>query len=97
MIEKILDKYYTKKVVEQLLDNLLFFYRLDYRLCWKNNKVLIKVKKREHKKEYYKEIFYIPYSDALFYFTHIEDVIKGFKENVKLYLEGGVKNDNKRI
>lgn len=89
MIEKILDKYYTKKVVEQLLDNLLFFYRLDHKVCWTNKKVLIKVKRKQHKKEYYKEIFNIHYSDALFYFTHIEDVIKGFKENIKLYLEKG--------
>lgn len=90
MIEKILDKYYTKKVVEQIKSNMII-YMIDKKFEYKNNCLTVYVKKKLIKNQYYWCIFKMRYEDSLYYFIHIEDVIKEIHKQIKDYIEN---NDN---
>ena len=64
MIEKILDKYYTKKLVELIFNDIVIYY-IDKRVRYEKDFAIIDIKKRKYSEEYYKELVYISYGESL--------------------------------
>lgn len=96
MIEKILDRYYTKKVVDQIKSNMII-YMIDKKFEYKNNCLTVYVKEKQFKDKYYWFIFKMRYEDSIYYLIHIEDVVKEIHKQIKYYLENRGKNDYKGI
>ena len=57
---RVLDKYYTKKLMEELKDYLDVF-NIDKRIVYYKNGATLEIKKRKWRDENYKEIFYCEY------------------------------------
>ena len=82
MIEKILNKYYMKKFLNEI-DDIFVIYLLNHNYIRTKKGIIIKVKPFEYKEEYYREYDFIPYERSLFYFLNIEKYKDRFKEEIE--------------
>ena len=87
MIEKILDKYYTKKLINWIKEDIIL-YNLDFKFTKdkNSNRIYIKCKKRKYKEECYTNIGNIFISDSLFTIFNYDLYIKDLKEKIEKYL-----------
>ena len=84
MIEKILDKYYSKKYLDYV-EHMLYRYDLDYRIETKYGITKIYVKKKKYKD--YEQFFNYSNYNSLGYLINIEENMKMIEKRIKCYLE----------
>lgn len=82
MLEKILDKYFTKKLMTKICDNLYIYY-LDKQVIYHKNYAEFKVKKKKFKEEYYNTIFSICNDESLEAYLNFDEIIKAIKHQIK--------------
>ena len=90
MIEKIIDKYFVKKCIEEIKHHILLNYNLDFKVEHTDSKHFLYVKKRKYKD--YTNIGIIFDSKATLIFVSIDDYWKRLKERIEEYL-GEKEND----
>ena len=88
MIEKILDKYYAKKLIDKLSDDLMI-YSIDKRIKFNKNSFHLEIKKRKYDPEYYKRILILPYDEC---FDIYINRYKEFKKDILSIIEEVLKN-----
>lgn len=86
MIEKILDKYFTKKLKNYASSYLLRWF-IDTKFIEKNNFIELQIKKPHYKDELFKAIYSFNKSDALYYLLHFDQICKELKKCVVDYLK----------
>jgi hypothetical protein len=86
MIDKILDKYYARKVVWYLMDALSVFY-IDKKIVKTKNHIGIWVKERKLKDKYYEQIYNLRLENSVYNLLHIDDLVKEIKEEARNYLK----------
>ena len=86
MLEKILDNYYTKKLLNEI-KWCLISGGLDYKFVFDDYGVEIKVKKKKYNKKQYKEIIYIEKNETLKYLCNIDGFIKQFTQKINYYMD----------
>lgn len=79
MIDKILDRYYMKKVLKELTTT-PYFVKIKTEI--KNGYGIIYIKKTKYAEKYYEEILRIPVNKSLYYYINIDRYIN--KEYYKL-------------
>lgn len=82
MIERILDKYYMKKLVDKIKLT-LFSYYLDFEYIFEKDRVLINCKKKKYKD--YSPIIKIDYKYCFSYLCDYDDFVKRVKRLVDEY------------
>lgn len=87
IIDKYLDKYYTKKFIRYLENNVFIEYCLDRNYVFNDIGVEIQLKPKEYKDEYFKGFDTIYYEAGLYYLTHYEEFIKMYRENIVDFME----------
>ncbi len=85
MIERILDKYFAKKCIEETEHFILINYNLDFKVEHTDNKHFIYVKKRKYKD--YTNVGTIYNSKAVLTLINLEDYWKLLTKNIERYLE----------
>ena len=71
MIDKILNNYYTKKLIEET--KWCFIVRgLDYKFVNEGNRVIVEVNQKKHDKKYYEAIARIEKDEAFKYLCNLE-------------------------
>lgn len=86
MIEKILDKYFAKKLKKYISDYSLRWY-LDTRFINKDNHIEFQVKLPKYKDKLYTTIYDFYKFNSLYYLLNMEDLNKAIERNIKNYLE----------
>ena len=86
-ITKILDEYYTHKLIDKIKDFIICTYNLDLKTEWKGNNVILYVKKRKHKDEYYEQIYTFNYCDSLMWLINLNSTKEIVDNNIKGYLK----------
>lgn len=84
MIERILDKYYMKKLVDKIKFTLLPYY-LDFEYKYEKDRFLINVKKKKYKD--YTPIIKIDNKYCLSYLCNYNDFIENVRKLVNEYIE----------
>lgn len=84
MIDKILDKYYMKKVLKELS---LTPYLINIKTEIKNDYGRIYIKKILYAEENYKEILSIPVNKSLYYYINIDRYIKEYYKLIEEYIK----------
>lgn len=82
MIEKILDRYFTKKLMTKIYDD-LYIYCLDKQVIYHKNYAEFKVKKKKFKEEYYNTIFTICNDESLEAYLNYDEIIKVIIQQIK--------------
>lgn len=87
MLEKVLDKYYTKKLMKQIKEYLDVF-NLDKRIVYYKDYAILEVKRRKWKEENYITVFSCRYEEAFINLLNlgsslVESLIKMVEEKVK--------------
>lgn len=85
MIEKILDKYYMKKL-KLLIKQYMLQYLLDYRFVNKKNTIDLEIKKVSYNNHMYKNVYSICKDKAIFYITDYKEMQKTLNKEIGLYL-----------
>ena len=85
-ITKILDEYYTHKLIDEIEDSVTYKYDLDFKTEWKNDRINLYVKKRKYKDEHYKRIYVFDYCDSLMWLIKIDAAKTTVDNNIKGYL-----------
>lgn len=86
MIDRILDKYYARKVIWYLIDGLTIFY-LDTKVVKSKTHIRIWIKKKKLKDDYYEHIYTLRLENSFYNLLHIDDLVKEIKEEARNYLE----------
>ena len=86
MIEKIIDKYFAKKLKKCISTYLLHWY-IDSRFVNRNDYIELQIKKPHYKEEIYTTIYGFYKPNSLFYLLEIEKINEKIKECVNSYLE----------
>ena len=84
MLEKLFDKYFTKKIEYELI-NFLSIYNIDKKFVYGKNLFSLYVKNRKWKDEEYILIYTMPYVES---FTTLMDIEK-IKKELDDYMKGG--------
>ena len=84
MIEKILDKYYMKKL-KLLIKQYMLQYLLDYRFVNKKNTIDLEIKKVSYNNSMYKNIYSISKDKAIFYITDYKEMQKSLNRVINSY------------
>lgn len=87
IITKILDKYYSKKLIDEILQSLRFTFDLDFRTEYNKDKVRLYIKKRKYKDEEYYQLYYFRYEEAFNNLLRIDKVKSAMRECVEMYLK----------
>ena len=88
MITKILDNYYTKKLLEEIKWS--FIVRgLDYKFEDEQKRVYIEAKPKKYDKEFYDKIIQIDKSEALKYLCDLDNFRKHVDEIINEYKKEG--------
>lgn len=87
LIDKYLDKYYTKKFIRYLEDNVFIAYCLDRNYVFNDIGVEIQLKPKEYKDKYYKVYHTILYEASLYYLIHFDSYSEEFRKNSKDFLD----------
>lgn len=85
LIEKILDKYFAKKFMDKLQEELLIFY-IDRKVTYSKKYARLQIKNRKYNDEHYVTILtiYYPYSFDM-YWTRYDKIV----EEIKFYIKNG--------
>ena len=88
LIEKILDKYFAKKFMDKLQEELLIFY-IDTKVTYSRRYARLQIKNRKYNDKQYKTVLmiYYPYSFTI-YWTNYNKIAEEIKNNIK---NGGLK------
>lgn len=82
MLEKILDKYYTKKLMKQMKEYLDVF-SLDKRIVYHKDYATLEVKRRKWKEENYIIVYSCLYDKALVELINLSEIeINNLRENI---------------
>lgn len=84
MIERILDKYFAKKCIEEIENKIIINYNLDFKVEDLDSKYYLYVKKKKYKD--YTNIGIIFNSRATLTFILLEDYWGHLKENIDKYI-----------
>ena len=87
MIEKMLDKYYTKKLKDYISSYMTNWFIIDTRIVETKYYILLQIKKPHYKDETYITIHRFHKSNSIYYLLDIKNVCKDIKESVNRYLE----------
>lgn len=90
MIKKILDNYFTNALIREFRSRALI-YGLDLRITDLKDKVILSVKDRKYRSDYYKTIFKFNKEDSVYYMCNLLETNKEFIELLKKYQEIEVK------
>lgn len=63
MIEKLLDKYYAKKLIDKLSNDLMIYY-IDKRIKFNKDSFHLEIKYKKFDEEYYNRILILPYNEC---------------------------------
>ena len=85
MLEKILDNYYTKKLLNEI-KWCLIVRKLDYKFVFSREEVEIKVKSKQYDRKFYKAIAHIEKDEALKYLCNIDIFINQFTKILNNYM-----------
>lgn len=85
IIEKILDRYYTKKVIEDIDKRFKNFYFIDIEYQKGKYGCSIRIKKQEYKD--YFDITYIPYNRGIHFLLHIKEFEDELAKSIEEYLK----------
>jgi hypothetical protein len=86
MIEKMLDKYFTKKLKKHISTYMLHWY-IDTRFIEKADHIILQIKKPHYKDETYTTIYDFYEFNSIYYLLDIKNVRKDLEESVNKYLE----------
>lgn len=84
MLNKILDNYFTKKLLEEIKWSFIV-RNLDYRFEDDNYQVWVKCKPRKYSLEYYSTIIQIRKEDSFKYMCDLNKFIKGIDKIINEY------------
>lgn len=84
MIKKLIDNYFTNALIRELKSQALI-NGLDLKVTEVKNRVLISVKDRKYRSDYYKIIFKFNKEDSIYYVCNLLETNKEFKELIKKY------------
>ena len=84
MLEKLFDKYFTKKIEYELI-NFLSIYNIDQKFVYGKNLFSLYVKNRKWKDEEYILIYTMPYVESFNTLMNIEKI----KKELQDYMKGG--------
>ena len=84
MIEKILDKYYMKKL-KLLIKRYMLQYLLDYRFVNKKNTIDLEIKKVSYNNHMYKNVYSFCKDKVIFYITDYKELQKTLNKEIRLY------------
>ena len=87
MIDRILDKYYKRKLKEYLDRELLFWF-IDHRYIEDRNYLELQVKKETYNDKQYKEILTFDKQDIFIILCNQKELEKCLKERINNYLKG---------
>ena len=88
MIERILDKYYKKKLIYYIKDHETFLINnLSVKFEEELGTILIRIKHEALKEDRYEFLFYINEEDIFFYLCNIKILDEKIAKNTKYYLE----------
>lgn len=87
MIEKILDKYYTKKLQQEIKKYMMIWFDLDMRFVEYKNKFQLHIKMEEYNDEQYKEILTFYKKESFIHLCMWEEVEKAINERVNKYFK----------
>lgn len=85
MIEKILDKYYMKKL-KLLIKQYMLQYLLDYRFVNKKNTIDLEIKKVLYNNHMYKIVYSFCKDKVIFYITDYKELQKTLNKEIELYI-----------
>lgn len=86
MIDRILDKYYARKVIWYLMDGLSVFC-LDKKVVKSKTHIQIWIKKKKLKDEYYEQIYTLRLENSFYNLLHIDELVKDIKQEARNYFE----------
>lgn len=87
IIDKYLDKYYTKKFIRYLEDNVFIEYYLDRNYVFNDIGVEIQLKPKEYKDKYFKIYHIILYEAGLYYLLHYDNFVEEFRKNIEDFIK----------
>ena len=87
MIEKILDKYYTKKLQQNIKKEMMFWLDIDMRFVEYKNKFQLQIKKEKFNDKEYQEILTIYKKESFIYLCRWEETKKAINESINRYFE----------
>lgn len=82
MLEKLFDKYFTKKIEYELI-NFLIIYNIDEKFVYGKNSFSLYVKNRKWKDEEYILIYTMPYVESFNILMNIEKIKKELQDYMK--------------
>ncbi len=86
VLNKILDNYYTDKLIEQLrLESLM--YRVNLKFVKDNSDLDVFIKMREFNDEQYALIMVVRKQDSINHLINFKKMRKHFNENIEKYIE----------
>ena len=86
MIEKALDYYFQKKLINRLKFSLLVYF-LDFKYIYTKNKIKVQCKNKKYKEEEYTNLFQIDKEDCCYYLCNYEKFITNVKKLIEEYQE----------
>lgn len=86
MLEKILDKYYAKKLIKQMQSISLNWF-LDFEFKIKKDKVIVSIKREKYKDKWYRDMMLIKSTDYLSYLCDYEKLRRTMTHYINRYLE----------
>lgn len=86
MIERILDNYYTKKLIQRLKFTSISYY-LDFKYIYEKDRVLVQCKNKKYNDKLYKTIFCIIKKESILYLCDYVNLRTQFNEIIKDYIE----------
>lgn len=86
-IDKILDNYYSRKLVNKIENCIRFTYDLDIQTLWEDNLVRVKIKNKKYKDDHYYSIFIFECDNALTYLIRFSELDKTLKHAIDYYLD----------
>ena len=86
MLEKILDNYYTRKLLNEIKWSFTA-YRMDYKFINHKEEVEISVKPKEYSERYYKTIIHIQKENSFKYMCDLDKVLEHMSKIIREHIE----------
>lgn len=90
MIKKILDNYFSKKVINYI-EKIIIFRNLDYKIINENDCFSVKIKRKEYNDKEYKRICFIRKENSIYWLMNFKVEEELLEKVINDYLKG----DNK--
>lgn len=84
MINKIIDNYFAKKLKDYIQDYCLQWF-IDTRIIEDNNIIILQVKQKYYKEEYYTNIMSFLKTNSFYYLLDLKELEKRIKERLENY------------